>query len=315
MPPDTPVPAGRGPNDPATDKYPKPPFPKQQQPWPGLASKLDPKADHGEESYRGSGRLKGRKALITGGDSGIGRAAAIAFAREGADVAINYLPAEEPDAREVVDIIRAAGRKAIAIPGDIKDETFCRQMVKKVTKDLGGLDILVNNAAVVDIVGFDALTFEHYSRILRVNLDGALIVSMAMVPLIRSRTAHGRILNIASIMGVRSAPGATAYSTAKGGVVNLTRSMACDLAKDGIVVNAIAPGFIDTPMCLLPDGSGHEHQQAWFQDIYIKYKRIPLGRAGLPDDVAGPAAFFCSDDARYVTGQIVLVDGGVSATF
>src|SRR5207253_1338207 len=117
-----------GPNDPAADRYPKPPFPKQQQPWPGLASKMEPKPDHGEETYRGSGRLEGRKALVTGGDSGIGRAAAIAFAREGADVAINYLPAEEPDAREVLDLLREAGRKAVAIPGDIKDRAFCEQM-------------------------------------------------------------------------------------------------------------------------------------------------------------------------------------------
>src|SRR3954449_936416 len=128
------------------NKYPKPPFKEQSQPWPGLASKMDPRPDHGEKSYKGSGRLAGRKALVTGGDSGIGRAAAIAFAREGADVAINYLPAEEPDAKEVVDLIKAAGRKAVAIPGDIKDEKFCQQMVARALKELGGLDILVNNA-------------------------------------------------------------------------------------------------------------------------------------------------------------------------
>ena len=127
--------------------HPRPPFPVQRQPWPGLASKMTPRPDHGEQSYKGSGRLAGKRALITGGDSGIGRAAAIAYAREGADVAINYLPAEEPDAREVVALIRAAGRKAVAIPGDLRDEGFCRKLVQQAAAQLGGLDILVNNAA------------------------------------------------------------------------------------------------------------------------------------------------------------------------
>src|SRR5437868_3006752 len=130
-----------------TTRYPRPPFKKQEQRWPGLAGKMDPKPDHGENSYRGSGRLAGRKALITGGDSGMGRAAAIAYAREGADVAINHYPTEEPDAREVVDLIRKAGRKAVAIPGDLRDEKFCERLVDEAVKQLGGLDILVSNAA------------------------------------------------------------------------------------------------------------------------------------------------------------------------
>src|SRR3979411_2504830 len=129
------------------DKYPKPPFKRQAQPWPGLAGKMDPRPDHGETSYKGSGRLAGRKALITGGDSGMGRAAAIAYAREGADLAINYLPSEEPDAREVVQLIRAEGRKAVALPGDLRDEAFCQRLVADAVRELGGLDVLVNNAA------------------------------------------------------------------------------------------------------------------------------------------------------------------------
>src|SRR4051794_39954490 len=129
------------------DKYPKPPFKSQTQPWPGLASKMEPKPDHGEKSYKGSGRLAGRKALITGGDSGMGRAAAIAYAREGADVAINYYPTEEPDAQEVIALIKAEGRKAIAIPGDLRDENFCKKLVDEAVKGLGGIDILISNAA------------------------------------------------------------------------------------------------------------------------------------------------------------------------
>lgn len=176
------------------------------------------------------------------------------------------------------------------------------------------LDILVNNAAIEDTIGFDALTLDHWDLITRVNLDGALIVSKAFVPLIQAHGRGGRVLNIASIQGVRGHQGSLTYQAAKGGIVNLTRGMACDLAPSDITVNALAPGFIDTPMCIRADGS-HEYSDPWFQDVYVKHNRIPLGRPGTPDDIAGPALFLCSDAARYVTGQVLMIDGGLSATF
>ena len=300
MPPDTPIPAGRGPNDPATDRYPKPPFPKQQQPWPGLASKLDPRADHGEESYRGSGRLKGRKALITGGDSGIGRAAAIAFAREGADVAINYLPAEEPDAREVVDIIRASGRKAVAIPGDIKDETFCRQMVEKVAKDLGGLDILVNNAgrqiareSILDIKP------EEFDETFKTNVYAMFWITQAAVPHMKPGSA---IINTTSVNAYDPNDTMIDYAATKGAIMIFTKGLAKQLAEKGIRVNAVAPGPVWTPLQVtggqIPD------------KIPEFGKSTPMGRAGQPAELAAIYVLLASHEASFCTGQVFGVEGG-----
>jgi NAD(P)-dependent dehydrogenase (short-subunit alcohol dehydrogenase family) len=300
MPPDTPMPVGRGPNDPATDKYPKPPFPKQQQPWPGLASELDPRADHGEESYRGSGRLKGRRALITGGDSGIGRAAAIAFAREGADVAINYLPAEEPDAREVVDIIRAAGRKAVAIPGDIKDETFCRQMVEKVAKDLGGLDILVNNAgrqiaraSILDIRP------EEFDETFKTNVYAMFWITQAAVPHMKPGSA---IINTTSVNAYDPNDTMIDYAATKGAIMIFTKGLAKQLAEKGIRVNAVAPGPVWTPLQVtggqIPD------------KIPEFGKSTPMGRAGQPAELAAIYVLLASNESSFCTGQVFGVEGG-----
>ena len=258
------------------------------------------------------GRLNGKTALVTGAAQGIGEGIARRLAAEGCVVVIADIDLDR--ASKTAADIRSAGGTAEAVHVDIGSDQSVAAMARAMETRFQGCDILVNNAAILDMTPFESLTTAHLEKVLNINLMGAARCAIAIAPLMR-RKKWGRILNIASIMGVRGSRDSLPYSTAKGGVVNMTRGLACDLAKDGIVVNAIAPGFIDTRMALLPDGSGHEHDTDWFKDIYLKYGRIPLGRAGLPDDIAGPAYFFCSEDCRYVTGQILLVDGGVSATF
>ena len=205
------------------------------------------------------------------------------------------------------------GQTVIPTEVDIADQASVARLATLVRERLGELHILVNNAAILDMTGIEGLTVERFEHVLKINLTGAVACTMALLPFMTA--GWGRILNIGSIMGERGQPDAIPYSTAKGGIANFTRALAADIGKRGITVNAIAPGFIDTRMALLPDGSGHEHDTDWFKDIYLKYGRILLGRAGTPEDVAGPALFLCSEDSRYVTGQVLLVDGGVSATF
>lgn len=253
-------------------------------------------------------RLKDRIALVTGAAQGIGAAIATRLAAEGAIVTIADI-----DTRKAEATAQAIGAKAL--PVDIADEASVAALAQSLARDHGRLDILINNAAILDATSFADLTMERFGQVLDINLSGALRVTLAHVDLLRKARKGGRVLNIASIMGVRGSVSSLAYSTAKGGLVNLTRCLACDLAPDNITANALCPGFIDTRMALLPDGSGHEHETDWFKDIYLKYRRIPKGRAGLPEDIAGPAYFLISDDAAYVTGQVLLVDGGVSATF
>lgn len=283
-----------------TRKYPKPPFKEQPQPWPGLASKMDPKPDHGETSYKGSGRLAGRKALITGGDSGMGRAAAIAYAREGADVAINYLPAEEPDAKEVVALIKAAGRKAIAIPGDIRDEAFCKRLVDEAVKGLGGLDILVSNAArqqqrqsILD------LTSEDFDATMKTNIYAPFWIIKAALP---HMPAGSAIIGTTSEQAYDPSPNLYDYAQTKAATMNFVKSLAKQLGPKGIRVNGVAPGPIWTP--LQPSGGATQEKVKTFGGD------TPLGRPGQPAELASIYVQLAASDASYATGQVYGAAGG-----
>jgi NAD(P)-dependent dehydrogenase (short-subunit alcohol dehydrogenase family) len=281
-------------------QYARPPFPAQQQPWPGLAGKMEPRPDHGEKSYVGSGRLRGRKALITGGDSGIGRAAAIAYAREGADVAINYLPAEEPDAKEVVALLRAEGRKAVAIPGDIRTEAFCKKLVSTAVSQLGGLDILVNNAARQQAhKSILELTSEDFDWTLKTNLYALFWITKAAVP---GLTAGASIINTASVQAYDPSANLLDYAQTKAAIVAFTKALAKQLADKRIRVNAVAPGPIWTPLQVC---GGQEPEK-----LPEFGKDTPLGRPGQPVELAPTYVLLASHEASYVTGQVYGVSGG-----
>lgn len=263
----------------------------------------------GENSGR---RLEGRVAVVTGGAQGIGFGIASRLASEGAIVIIADI--NEAKAHQAAKRIEEGGGKAAAHGVDIGSDASVSALAAHVEAEYGRCEILVNNAAISDGSGIESMTMARYHDVIRVNQDGAVRMCLAFVPLLKKARLAKRILNIASIMGVRGWPDAIPYSTAKGAIVNFTRALAADLAPHGIMVNALAPGFVNTPMSIQPDGS-HEYDADWFRDIYVKYGRIPLRRYAEPEDMAGPAFFLCSDDSRYVTGQILMVDGGASATF
>lgn len=281
-------------------RYPHPPFPRQEQPWPGLASRMDPRPDHGENSYRGSGRLAGRRALVTGGDSGIGRAAAIAYAREGADVAINYLPAEEEDAREVVQYIREAGRQAVALPGDIREEAFCQRLVAEAARELGGIDILVNNAARQTAQASIAdITTEQFDATMRTNLYAMFWITKAALP---HMPPGATIINTASIVAHDPPPMLLDYATTKAGIIAFTRALAKQVAEQGIRVNAVAPGPYWTP--LQPSGGQ-------FPDALEEFgKKSPLGRPGQPAELAAIYVLLASGEASFTSGGVVDSTGG-----
>lgn len=285
--------------DPLT-RYPKPPFKKQSQPWPGLAGKMEPVPDHGESSYRGSGRLAGRKALITGGDSGMGRAAAIAYAREGADVAINYLPAEEPDAQEVIALIKKEGRTGLAIPGDLKDEQFCRKLVEQAVQGLGGLDILVNNAArqqtrasILDV------SSEDFDATMKTNIYAPFWIIKAALPHLKPGSC---IIGTTSEQAYDPSPDLYDYAQTKAATMNYVKSLAKQLASKGIRVNGVAPGPIWTPLQV----SGG----ATMEKLEKFGATTPLGRPGQPVELASIYVQLAAADASYATGQVYGAAGG-----
>lgn len=283
-----------------TTKYPRPPFVHQNQPWPALASKMDPKPDHGETSYKGSGRLMGRKALITGGDSGMGRAAAIAYAREGADVAINYLPQEEPDAREVVALLKKEGRKAVAIPGDLRDENFCKKLVDEAAKQLGGLDIVISNAArqqsnpsIADI------TTEQFDWTIKTNIYAPFWIIKAALPYLKPGSS---IIGTTSVQATDPSPDLFDYAQTKAATTNFVKSLAKQLGPKGIRVNGVAPGPIWTPL-QMGGGSTPEKLKEFGKDT-------PLGRPGQPAELASIYVQLAANDASFSTGQIYGAAGG-----
>lgn len=281
-------------------QYPRPPFPKQPQPAPGLAGKMEPRPDHGEQTYQGSGRLLGRKALITGGDSGIGRAAAIAFAREGADVAIGYLPDEEADAREVLDLIEAEGRKALGLAGDVKDEGWCRAMVEKTVAAFGGLDILVVNAARQQFrEDLTKVTTDDFDQTMRTNLYALHWLAQAAVP---QMPAGGAIITTASIQAYEPSAILLDYATTKAGIVAYTKALAKQVIEKGIRANVVAPGPIWT--VLQPSGGQPDEKVENFG------KDSDFGRPGQPVELASVYVLLASQEASFINGEVYGVTGG-----
>lgn len=287
------------PQDP-TDQYHEGEHPQDKIPHPGVTSDMDEQPDHGEESYRGSGRLEGRRALITGGDSGIGRAVAIAFAREGADVAISYLPEEEEDAQVTAGWIRDAGRKAVTVPGDIRSEQHCTELVATTVRELGGLDVLVNNAAyqMAQPDGLQAITTEQLDRVFKTNLYAMFWITKAALPHLE---AGASIINTTSVQAYDPSPPLLDYATTKAGILNFTRGLSQQLAEQGIRVNAVAPGPIWTP--LIPATMPDSKVEKFGTDT-------PLGRAGQPAELAPLYVFFASQESSYVTGDRLGATGG-----
>jgi NAD(P)-dependent dehydrogenase (short-subunit alcohol dehydrogenase family) len=284
-----------------TTKYPQPKFKHQPQSVPGLDQKMRPLADHGETSYVGHGRLLGRKALVTGGDSGIGRAAAIAFAREGADVAINYLPSEEADASEVIALIEAEGRRAFALPGDLTDEKFCRKLIHDAHKHLGGLDILAAVAGKQHYVEKIAdVTTEQFEQTYRVNVTALFWLCQTALPLMEPGAT---IITTASIQATHPSPGLLDYAPTKAAILAFTRALARQVAGDGIRVNCVAPGPIWTPL----QTSGGQPDKK----IPDFGSETPMKRPGQPVELAPLYVLLASEESSYVTGEVYGATGGL----
>ncbi|HEY0423350.1 MAG TPA: SDR family oxidoreductase [Rhodopila sp.] len=278
--------------------YPQPPFPSQQQPMPGETNAMKPVPDHGETSYKGSGRLQGKKAVITGGDSGIGRAVAIAFAREGADVLISYL-SEDRDARETERLVKEAGTKAVLVPGDLQNPDHCRAVIAKAVAEFGGIDILVNNAAhQATFKSIEDISDDEWELTFRVNIHAMFYLTKAAVPHMKPGSC---IINTASINADAPNPTLLAYATTKGAIQNFTAGLAQMLAEKGIRANAVAPGPIWTP--LIPSTMPEEAVKNFG-------KQVPMKRAGQPAELATAYVMLADPLSSYVSGATIAVTGG-----
>jgi NAD(P)-dependent dehydrogenase (short-subunit alcohol dehydrogenase family) len=281
------------------DAYPQPPFPAQQQEGTGDPAEMTPKPDHGEESYVGNGRLHGRKALITGADSGIGRAVAIAFAREGADVALSFLPQEEAAGQEVAELAREAGSTVAVIPGDLTDEAYARELVRQAVEQLGGLDTLAFVAGTMPtITSIEDFTTETFDRVLRTNLHSLFWLTKAALPHLAPGSA---IITTSSEQGFEPSASLVEYAVSKAGIVNWTRAMSAQLIERGIRVNGVAPGPVWTP--LQPSSVPNQKLEHFGE-------KVPMKRPGQPAELAPAFVFLASQEASYVTGETIAVTGG-----
>ncbi|MFJ3213127.1 SDR family oxidoreductase [Streptomyces flaveolus] len=280
------------------EQYPQPDFPAQEQPHPGWSGPMDPPPDHGEESYRGTGRLTGRKAVITGGDSGIGRAVALAFAREGADVLFTHLDSEKDEAAETARWVEQAGRRAVPLSVDIREESNCRALIGRAVEEFGKIDILVNNAAyqMSQPDGIEAISTEQFDRVMRTNLYGMFWVTKHAVPHIPE---GGSVINSASVQAYKPSPHLLDYAMTKSAIVTFTQGLAQMLIDRGIRVNAVAPGPVWTP--LIP---------ATLPDTAEFGKQAPIGRPAQPAEMAPAYVFLAAPEASYITAEIVNATGG-----
>ena len=290
--------AGKTPDKDPKDLGPKPPFPQEPQGYPGTEAEMTPQADHGETSYRGTGRLQNRAALITGADSGIGRAVALAFAREGADVLISYLE-EDADAAETARLVREAGRKAVVVRGDIRDEAHCKSLVEQTVKEFGRLDVLINNAAFqMANESLDQFSSEQFERTYRTNVFAMFYLCKAAVPKMKPGSS---IINTSSIQGFDPSPELLDYASTKCAIIGFTKALSKLVIKQGVRVNSVAPGPVWTP--LIPATMPEEKVTTFGQQSLFE-------RPAQPAELAPVFVFLASGDAAYVTGEVYGVTGG-----
>ena len=282
------------------DQYPQPEFPEQELEYPGLESQMDPRPDYGKESYRGSSRLEGKAAIITGGDSGIGRAVALAFAREGADVLISYLEVEESDAQETVQVVEESGKKAVPVPGDIRDEDHCQKIVEQAVQEFGRIDILVNNAAYqMSRGGIQDISSEELDRTFRTNVYAMFYLCKAALPHMQPGAS---IINTSSVEAYQAKPPLLDYSATKGAIITFSKGLAQEVTAQGIRVNVVAPGPVWTPLI------------AATYHPYMEMSQFggskPMGRPAQPVEVAPAYVFLASQESSYISGEVIGVTGG-----